>query len=458
MMAGIGYKLRKLLDRDTLTSEMSAYFYAGLASAGPLLISILGIFLVGLLALDRAGHPEAVMQFQVSVTYLIAFSLLATGPAQLVLVRSLPNPGQDTPQRGALASCTRIAIAITAFTGGIGLILAFTAFRDTSVPYRLLMLAAFVVLSNIWLCATVLASTRRYMAIFEGFCIGYLITVAVAMALSLHGLEGLLCGFVVGHLVLYAWLTLKIYSFDAGPAYAAEPRHEKRSTMLTLAGIGLLFNLGLWVDKFIFWFSSAGQDVIGPLRASIIYDFPIFISYLCIIPGMAVFLLRLETGFSQHFQSYHHAICHAGTLNDIRDARDGMIQSARVAFYEILKVQAVVVLLVFAFGDALLESMGISTLYLPLLRIDVIATSLQVLLLASLNIFFYLDKLQTILRLTALFALTNALLTWWTLEIGPAAYGYGFATALLVSVTTAMVLLSRSFQRLEFDTFMMQGR
>lgn len=458
MMAGIGFKLRKLLERDTLSSDLAAYLYAGLASAGPLLVSILGIFLIGLLALGRLHQHEAVMQFQVSVTYLIAFSLIITGPAQLLLVRSLPNPGDDRPQPGVLSACNRIAIAITAITGIIGLILAFTAFRGQSLPYRLMMLTAFVVLSNIWLGAIVLASTRRYMAIFEGFCIGYLVTVVAAMALSRHGLEGLLCGFVVGHLTLYAWLMLKIYRFETGPAYAAPPSRLKPSTLLTLAGIGLLFNLGLWVDKFIFWFSSVGQDVVGPLRASIIYDFPIFISYLCIIPGMAVFLLRIETEFSEHFRSYHHAIRHAGTLNDIRDARDNMIQSARNAFYEILKVQAVVVLLVFAFGGELLDSMDISTLYLPLLRIDVIATSLQVLLLACLNIFFYLDRLRTILRLTALFATTNAVLTWSTLHMDPAAYGYGFATALLVSVTTAVILLDRSFQRLEFDTFMMQGR
>src|SRR5690606_32511107 len=308
--------LRKLLGRDTLSGELAAYLYAGLAGAGPLLVSILGVFLVGLLALSRLAQPEVVMQFQVSVTYLIAFSLIVTGPAQLLLVRSLPNPGQDGPQPGILASCNRMTVLITAVTGFIGLVLAVTAFRGMSLPYRLLMMTAFIVLSNIWLSAIVLASTRRYMAIFEGFCIGYLVTVVMAIMLSGHGVEGLLSGFVIGHLALYAWLTLKICRFEMGSAYVPVPVHEKRSVLWTLAGIGLSFNLGLWVDKFVFWFSSVGQSVVGPLRASIIYDFPIFISYLCIIPGMAVFLLRLETEFSEHYQSYHRAIRYAGTLND----------------------------------------------------------------------------------------------------------------------------------------------
>jgi polysaccharide biosynthesis protein PelG len=52
--------------------------------------------------------------------------------------------------------------------------------------------------------------------------------------------------------------------------------------------------VGLWIDKVFFWYSeSTGHQVIGPLHASVVYDFPIFLAYLSIIPGMAVFLVVL---------------------------------------------------------------------------------------------------------------------------------------------------------------------
>jgi uncharacterized membrane protein len=100
---------------------------------------------------------------------------------------------------------------------------------------------------------------------------------------------------------------------------------------------------------------------------------------------------------------------------------------------------------------------GISTLYLPLLHIDVIATSLQVLFLGILNIFFYLDRRRLVLVLTVLFVALNGLFTGITLFFGPNVYGYGFACALLVVVFLGVCLLNRCFDSLEYETYMLQG-
>src|SRR5256885_16289915 len=57
-----------------------------------------------------------------------------------------------------------------------------------------------------------------------------------------------------------------------------------------LIGIGVLYNLGIWIDKFMFWYyPPTSQQIIGGLRASPIFDLPGFLSYLSIIPGMAGF-------------------------------------------------------------------------------------------------------------------------------------------------------------------------
>jgi uncharacterized membrane protein len=197
--------------------------------------------------------------------------------------------------------------------------------------------------------------------------------------------------------------------------------------------------------------------VIGPLRASVIYDLPVFIAYLCIIPGMAVFLLRLETDFVEYYNGFYGAIRKGGTLSEIRDMRDMMVRSARTGLYEIFKIQSIVVFLIYAFGDHLLRMIGISTLYLPLLHIDVIATSLQVLFLGILNIFFYLDRRRLVLVLTVLFVALNGLFTGITLFVGPNVYGYGFACALLVVVFLGVCLLNRCFDSLEYETYKLQG-
>ena len=113
-------------------------------------------------------------------------------------------------------------------------------------------------------------------------------------------------------------------------------------------------------------------------------------------------------------------------------------------------------LLLFVVGGWLLRLLGISELYLPLLYVDVIGASLQVVLLGVLNIYFYLDRRREVLMLTGTFVVLNFVLTRLTLSLGPAWYGYGFAVSLLIVVALALYLLDRKLDRLEYETYMLQ--
>ena len=43
-MAGIGFELRKILSKDSYTSTMRAYLYAGLISSGPVSYTHLDVY------------------------------------------------------------------------------------------------------------------------------------------------------------------------------------------------------------------------------------------------------------------------------------------------------------------------------------------------------------------------------------------------------------------------------
>jgi len=71
-MAGIGFELRKLLKRDTFSSLLQTYGYAGIISSGPWVLSIFAVLLIGFISLPVVIPPVLVSQFQTSITYLIA--------------------------------------------------------------------------------------------------------------------------------------------------------------------------------------------------------------------------------------------------------------------------------------------------------------------------------------------------------------------------------------------------
>ena len=85
-----------------------------------------------------------------------------------------------------------------------------------------------------------------------------------------------------------------------------------------------------------------------------------------------------------------------------------------------------------------------------------ISASLQVLLLAILTIFYYLDKRRIVLLLVSLCFILNACLTWVTLQLGAPFYGYGFALALVATIVAAIWFLDAKLASLEYETFMLQ--
>jgi uncharacterized membrane protein len=91
LMAGIGFELRKLLKRDSLLGMMQAYAYAGIISSGPWVLSIIGILVIGLMSVSMVVPEFLITQFQVSVTYLIAFSLTSQVLLNSLLLALLPT-------------------------------------------------------------------------------------------------------------------------------------------------------------------------------------------------------------------------------------------------------------------------------------------------------------------------------------------------------------------------------
>jgi uncharacterized membrane protein len=298
---------------------------------------------------------------------------------------------------------------------------------------------------------------KQYMSILWVFFIGYTLTAGAAITLNVFGLTGLLGGFVFGQTVLLAGLLTLIYRDYTSDRFIAYDFFSRRYRYPTLMATGFLYNLGIWVDKYMFWYApGTGQTVIGPLRASIIYDIPVFLAYLAIIPGMAVFLMRIETDFVEYYDAFYGAVREGASLQHIERMRNAMVEALRNGLYEIVKVQSTAALLLFAISAVLLGWLRISTLYSPLLYVDVIAASLQVLFMGVINVFFYLDKRRVVFALVALFVASNVVLTGLTLTANLGWYGFGFAGSLLLVVLVSLVWLDRKLDSLEYETFMIQ--
>ena len=457
-MAGIGFELRRLLRKNTLLGLVEAYAYAGIIGSGPWVFSIIGILLVGIFSASIVVPSILVTQFQTSVTYLVASSLILTGLVQLAFTRFVSDRLFEKKREVILPNLNGLMLIVVMVASVIGTFCLFILLPELGLLYRLLMLAGFVLMCAVWVMTVFLSGMKRYKAIVILFGCAYALIVLTALWWRPHGLEGLLAGFVFGHLVLLAGMwVLTVREFNPQGKLISFEFADSKKLYPSLMAIGLLYNLGIWVDKFMFWYFPPTSDpIIGHLRASLIYDLPVFLSYLSIIPGMAVFLVRIETDSVEFYDKFYDAVRGGGSLEYIENMRDEMVYSIQQGLSEIGKIQTLAVLATFVAGPALLGWLGISQLYLPLLYVQVIGAGLQVGLMAILNVFFYLDQRRIVLFLCIEFVVLNVALTGLTLWLGAALYGYGFALSVLITLATGLVLLSRQLNRLEYETFMLQ--
>ncbi len=453
-MAGIGFELRKYLDDDSFTGTMKAYGFAGLISAGPWVLSILGVMLIGIVAVSQKVGGHEVKQFTTSVTWIMGASLILTGLLQLVFTRFIADrlfEGKDhiiNPNLfGALLLTTLCSLVI-------GVLLALTLFSE-SFAYEVLMISNFVTLSNIWIVVIFVAGLKRFKLILYAFAAGYSATVVLSILLLPYGLTGLLCGLLAGHgLLLFMMLAVVIPEYPFVDNVKIDFVQRKQIFPI-LIFIGFFYNLGIWADKLIFWlYPGTSEAIIGPLRSSVIYDLPIFLAYLSIIPGMAVFLLRIETDFAEAYEGFFSAVRGHASLTEIEKLGNEMVVAVREGLYQILRVQGITVLVLYLMGPKIVQWLGISEKFVHLYYIDLVGVAAQVLMLAVLNVAFYLDKLRDALILTATMLLSNTVFTLITIKLGPTYYGYGFGLSMTLTAFVGILLVSREMDNIEFRTFM----
>lgn len=457
-MAGIGFELRKLLRKRTYTGMLQAYAYAGIISSGPWVLSIVGILLIGVFSIGAIDADASISQFQVTVTYLFLISLILTGLVQLSFTRFVADQIFLKNNAAIMPNFNGLLLLSMSLSLLLALPAAAFLFPDQSVLYRLLFAIGLTVMSAIWIATVFLTGMKHYHAIVGIYFVGYATTIVLALLLRhISGLEGLLLGFVIGHVLLLMgmiWLVYRNYNSDRFVAFDIwKPGAMYKSLMAS----GFLFNLGAWADKIMFWYHpDTGQAVIGPLHASVIYDIPIFLAYLSVIPGMAVFLVRIETDFVEYYVKFYDAVREGATLDYIERMRNHMVYYVRRGLFDIAKIQAIAVLVTLVLGEAILNFLGISTLYLPLLYIDVVGAALQVVMLGILNVLFYLDQRRAVLLLTGLLPVFNVIFTAISLQLGANWFGYGFAFAMLLTVLLGLWILNRKLENLEYQTFMLQ--
>jgi uncharacterized membrane protein len=221
---------------------------------------------------------------------------------------------------------------------------------------------------------------------------------------------------------------------------------------------GLFYNLGMWIDKFLFWWLSASSlQITGNLHAAPDYDLAIYLSLLSIVPGMAVFFLQVETTFSERYHEFFDAVREGGTYRELVSAKHAIVQSLREGFARLIKVQGLTTAVLVVFADHLAGWFHIGFVQTGIFRITLFGALLLIVFLSMLTVLFYFDDRKGALLCSFVFLSANASLSVITLYQNEAWYGFGFVAAAGFALLIAALRVNQRIKELEYRTFCAQG-
>jgi len=453
-MAGIGFNLQKILAGDTYFDSAKAHLYSVLISAGPWVLSIITLFCLSLFAPENIDTFELVY-FRTSIIYIYAFSLIGAGLVQLVLTRYLADKLYLKEKEAlvpAFNSSTVVLLAVQGISGGL-----YVFFGDEAFSLRLLVFLIYLTVSMIWLVMTLLSALYDYKAIVFIYAIGSVLTVAGSWGLgSRMGLAGYFLGYLIGHLLIMILLSARIFiEFSSDRKFDWEfLRFLSRNWTLVL--IGAVYNLAIWIDKIVFWFSPDAIEVSRLLRAYPAYESAVFFAYLTIIPSLSFFLLEIETSFYKSYRAFFLEILEKGSYPGIEKRKQEIQKTLSRSIGFLVKYQGLISLLFITFIPNLAQFAGMQWIQVPVFRVATVGAFLHSLLLIVMILALYFDFKPLTLRICLVFLITNGLFAFITGKLPAPFLGYGYLASCFVSLVFAFYVLDFRLKKLEYITFSSQ--
>lgn len=455
-MAGIGFQLRKLSRQDTLSSVVAAVGHAAVIAAGPWLFTILALATITLVT-DRVAGSETLATFRIVVIYAFAVSLVLTAPVTIVATRLVADSlwlRRPEDVRPLLFAAFAAAVVVTA-AGSLLLVLVFAPPRRIALA----LACGAMLVGLIWVVLSFCGAVRDYRAVTVSFFVGLSVSMAASIGAAIKGFgaAGIAAGFLLGLVITFLGLTSRVLATFPQPL--ADP---KQGLDRLLAGVRDYWQLaagafagtaGVWIDKWIFWFSDAGERLGVGLVHAPLYDSAMFIASLGIIPALSAFVVKLETDFFEHYQQYYATISQHGTYSQIEDARS-RLHGFTLDNLTLITVGQVGVCAVLALtAPLIIDALGLQFRQVAILRYGALGAVFQFVFIACSAMMLFFDRRGRYLALQCLFLALVAGLTLASVRLGEDTYGGGYFLACLIAGFVAYVMADRTFDRLNYLTF-----
>ena len=305
-MAGNGFRLEKLFGKGDLLSTAKGCIYSVVISSGPWLITIVSIAFISLYAQGNLDEHNRLL-LKAIISYSFAIALIFFGAIEMPITRYLADK-LYLEDISTLRPLYFTILFVIILLGGAGSYL-FYIDLPRSLFFKVSTTALYTSIFTVWVAMVFLGAAKRYTQIVVGFLVGGFASALLSIWGGQHyQLVGNIAGLALGQGILSIYLSIRvILEFQTRDQFSLEiVDYFMRYRRLIV--IGISYYCAIWIDKFIYWFSSLGIHIEGPFYTNLYYDTSMFLAYLTIVPSLSFFLVRIETSFYQAYRNYFSVI------------------------------------------------------------------------------------------------------------------------------------------------------
>jgi len=461
-MAGIGFELRRLSERDEVLGPVLAMGHAALVAAGPWLLTVTALAVLSAIAGPKLAGSD-LEGFRLVVIYAFAVSLVAASPIILVAARLLGDAvyARRFEEIGDLFCGTVVLAAVASTTAAAGMFV-FVIAIPAELAVTGIALAAAIAL--VWTGLSFCGAVHQFAAITRAFLLGLAAAVVLATGAAAAGLGivAMLWGFQLGIVIVLGGLAARVFAtFPPSGQPLAEAIAVLKSGLVIHWRLALGAGIGavaVFADKWVVWVGPAGVvDASGLVHAPI-YDSAMFIACLTIVPALALFVTHIETDFALQQASVRRTIAGHATLGQVRRKLRQLEQGTWQAFLRIVIVQAGITTMVVLATPAIVALVSLGYQQVGILRLGALASLFQFVFIAATALLLNFNRQTDVLGLQVLFLVLQVGCTLAAGELGPAFLGYGTLAASVLAGTTAVVLLDRTMRDLGYVIFIQSNR
>lgn len=457
-MAGIGVKLNRNFQKNTLTNKLYGMAYSAVITIAPMILVIAEILISGqVLGFSHAGYYSREL-FSCTVLYIFIFGLLAASPFNTVLSKYLSDVIYEERFQDILP-CYYLGLFMNLVLGcliGVPFCLHEYFVGEVELYYVFTGFCGYIALIMIFYSMLYLSICKDYKKISLYYLIGMVTAFVLSLvfawwfgfSVSYSMLLSLTIGFLLTACLEFA--RIRSYFRENSNRYRRVFKYFKDYWELVVTNF--FYTLGLYIHNFVFWASDMRMKLADSFVCAQPYDMATCLAMFTNITASVIFIARVEMNFHEYYKAYSDSVI-GGRHMDIEINKKRMFEQLSDELMNLARIQFIVTVVLYPLFVMLSQKTGISGLTMRIYPCLAAGYFILFIMYAEIVFLYYFNDLKGAALTAVLFCLGTFVFSIMSSHMSELWYGLGILLGSFIGWTCGYMRLRWVERNLDTHVF-----